>query len=66
MEKYDENYTACPFCGNFDFCTQPNAYDIYEIYKGKAVRIKSKDTCDEFRIYCRECGKEFPLIKEMM
>ena len=65
-DEYDKNYTPCPFCGNYDFCTQPNSYDIYEIYEGKLVLVRSEDTYDEFKIYCRECSEEFPLTKEII
>lgn len=62
-EEHGEEFTPCPVCGNFDFCTLLNSYDIYMIHQGKLTYVKSQLIDEEFKIYCRECGEEFPLTK---
>lgn len=62
IEKRD--ITSCPFCGNDDFCTQPNSYDVYQIIQGLPQYIRSEMMLDEFRLYCRECGEQFPVIAD--
>ncbi|MDR2651053.1 MAG: hypothetical protein LBC68_01885 [Prevotellaceae bacterium] len=55
MEKYIK---PCK-CGSIEFISKPNRYDIYEIIDKKLTLIHSEETEDEFKLYCRECGREF-------
>ncbi|GHV35231.1 hypothetical protein FACS1894178_4350 [Bacteroidia bacterium] len=45
-------------CGSFEFITEPNRYDIYEIIDGSLELVNSENTDEEFKLYCRECGEK--------
>lgn len=46
-------------CGNEEFVTQPNRYDVYQIIDGRLEYQKSESVDDELAVYCRECGKRY-------
>ena len=52
----------CPNCGSSEFITEPNQYDVLEFSKYGFETI-STETIDEYKIFCRECGKEVDVEK---
>jgi len=52
----------CPNCGSNEFITEPNQYDILEFSKDGFETI-STESIDDYKIFCRECGKEVDLLK---
>jgi len=53
MEK---NIKPCE-CGCNEFITQLNQYDVYLINEGKLELVKTLNTNEDDKLYCRECGK---------
>ncbi len=51
---------ACPQCGATEFITSPNSWDKYEAVDGNLLWQSSEVSNDEFKLYCRECGKRAP------
>lgn len=54
--------SKCPNCGSAEFVTEPNQYDIL-IFKKNNFIIQSTEQIDDYRIYCRECGKKVNILK---
>ncbi|HOF16329.1 MAG TPA: hypothetical protein PLF32_04645 [Bacteroidales bacterium] len=54
-----------PNCGSSEFITEPNQYDVLEFSKYGFETI-STETIDEYKIFCRECGKEITIEKSKM
>lgn len=52
----------CPECGFEEFITEPNQYDVLKFNSGR-FEIEHSEFCDEFKLFCRECGVE---INEQM
>jgi len=52
----------CPNCGSSEFITEPNQYDVLKFSKDGFETI-STESIDEYRIFCRECGKEVDILK---
>ena len=48
----------CKECGNDEFITQPNEYEIHKVIDGKLEYQRSEFTQDELKFYCRECHEE--------
>ncbi len=55
-----KNY--CQYCGSLEFITEPNQYDILTLEEGKFV-VKSTEQIDDYKVFCRGCGKEVDLSK---
>lgn len=49
--------SRCPKCGEGEFITEPNQYDILTVSDGK-LQVDHTETIDDFKIFCRECGVE--------
>ncbi len=49
---------ACKSCGNQEFITALNAYDVYEVIDKKLIKVETEHTDDEFKLFCRECSEE--------
>lgn len=47
----------CPNCKSKEFMSELNQYDILEFIDGD-FRIIRTESVDEYRIFCRECGRE--------
>lgn len=56
---------TCPNCGNEEFITGLNAYDIYQIVGGKPEFVRSETADGEFRLFCRDCGEELVLAENV-
>ena len=52
----------CPNCWSSEFITDLNQYDVLEFSKDGFETI-STETIDEYKIFCRECGKEVDVKK---
>ena len=52
----------CPNCGLIEFITEPNQYDVLEFSKNVFETITT-ETIDDYKIFCRECGKEVDILK---
>lgn len=46
-------------CGNDEFITKPNSYDIYQIIEGNLEYQRCQLIEDELILYCRNCGKPY-------
>lgn len=47
----------CPNCGNEEFLSEPNQYDIMTFKNGQFI-IEYSESFDTDRIFCRGCGEE--------
>ena len=54
--KYPKN--TCQSCGNDEFTSQPNSYDVFKLEKNKLVLQSSEAIDDKLELYCRECSEE--------
>lgn len=54
---------ACT-CGNTEFITQPNRYEVYEADGDYLVFQKDEDTDEKPVLRCRECGKKLKFDME--
>jgi hypothetical protein len=54
---------ACKNCGNQEFITSLNAYDIYEVIDKKLVKTETEFTDDEFELFCRDCSEKLDTSK---
>ena len=45
-------------CGNNEFITEPNKYDIYKAEEGKLEFQKEEIIQEAIKLYCRECSEE--------
>lgn len=52
----------CPNCDSQEFITEPNQYDIL-IFNEAGFIVYSTEQVDNYKIYCRECGKEVDITK---
>ena len=52
----------CQYCGSLEFMTEPNQYDVLTLEEGKFI-VKSTEQIDDYKVFCRECGKEVDLLK---
>lgn len=52
----------CPNCWSSEFITDLNQYDVLEFSKDGFETI-STETIDEYKIFCRDCGKEVDVKK---
>ena len=48
----------CKECGNNEFITEPNKYDIYKAEEGKLEFQKEEIIQEAIKLYCRECSEE--------
>lgn len=59
-----KSVNQCLACGNDDFITPLNSYDIYQIVDGEAVFIRTEIANMEFVLYGRECGQKAQLANK--
>lgn len=52
----------CPNCWSSEFITDLNQYDVLEFSKDGFETI-STENIDEYKIFCRDCGKEVDVKK---
>ena len=52
----------CPSCNSEEFITEPNQYDIL-IFNDTGFTIQSNEQVDDYKIFCRECGKEVDILR---
>lgn len=52
----------CPNCGSSEFISEPNQYDVLKFSKD-GFEIISTESIDDYKIFCRECGKEVDILK---
>ena len=52
----------CKECGNDEFITEPNKYDIYKANEGKLEFQKAEIIQETIKLYCRECSEELALV----
>ena len=56
----DKPKYACPHCGEIEYVTRLNTYDIY-VAKDDGLRFQSQELCDnEFQLHCRQCSEPAP------
>ena len=51
------NNGCCPKCGEGEFITEPNQYDVL-IFSDGQFQVDHTESIDDFKIFCRECGVE--------
>ncbi|MEK7203289.1 MAG: hypothetical protein AAB653_03160 [Patescibacteria group bacterium] len=51
------NNGRCSECGEGEFITQPNQYDVLTFSNGQ-FEVDHTESIDNFKIFCRECGVE--------
>ncbi len=54
----------CPNCHCEEFITEPNQYDVLN-FTEKGFEIKHTEQIEDFKTYCRECGKEVDVFKSI-
>jgi hypothetical protein len=52
------NSIKCKSCFGQEFVTEPNQYDIYEVFEEKLILLRTEQVDDVFRLYCRDCSEE--------
>jgi len=57
------NKNQCPDCDSREFISSLIQYDILKFADSKPEVIHSECINDEYRIYCRECGREVDIEK---
>jgi DNA-directed RNA polymerase subunit RPC12/RpoP len=48
----------CKTCGNTEFITNPNRYDVFQSDNDKLVLKNSELTDETTELFCRECSKK--------